>query len=297
MTSRTTLTKPEETLLFDNPALLPHNPAPGTQLPKGNACATCGTVREWWIWNPYLRPGRWALSRQVCPCDDPPPPTRIRVTAAERPETDAESIDRLFHSHHRHKTFLSWDPRRNPRLTPLWLAAEAWANALPERTPALWFVGPPAIGKSHLIHAIANTARAHGLTTLTLSMHRLFDLCCEPYDHEIDTERQERRARRAYVKSVHVLSLRDAFAAIALPSELRYLASVLESREDHGLTTHVTSCLTPAAIRQRAEKSAELVALTTHRLEAGCRPPLIAPPGCSPVHALARPAPPPTPAP
>ncbi len=56
MTSRTTLTKPEETLLFDNPALLPHNPAPGTQLPKGNACATCGTVREWFQWTDHDPP-------------------------------------------------------------------------------------------------------------------------------------------------------------------------------------------------------------------------------------------------
>src|SRR2546427_5763834 len=88
---------------FDPPAPpAVENPQPGDMVPIGNPCPVCGTLRDSWIYHPFLKASQkhhgWVIHRaRICACPESDPFARPAHDTPPRPlGLDQEWLDTEF---------------------------------------------------------------------------------------------------------------------------------------------------------------------------------------------------------
>jgi DNA replication protein DnaC len=272
-------------------------PEPGDTVPIGNPCPVCGTIRDHWVFNPFLEASKkhhgWVIHRsRICACPGSDP--HVLPDGAPKPlphSHDQDWLDREFAQRGtRRQTFPTFRLDLQPRLKPAYQAAQSYACRFQHAEVArgVYLAGPPCTGKSHLVNAVVNAARALGHPALSLSAPHLFEYLTP--DHRLDpAERPDALLRRQALRGVPVLALRNLFAAPLLPSELRELDLLLEYRESRGLTTHVTAPYEAGQIPTHIKADRALLLPLAYRLARLTDTPITLPPTTPPfTPAMAR---------
>ncbi len=244
--------------LVDPPELT--DPPIGHAEPTTRLCETCGTFNEWWIYNPFTRqrPDGWVRQSGSCTCSRAADKARdAELFRFERPiwDTGLEQcdLDAVFGKPRLDKkTFDKFRLDLQPRMHPMKEAAHRFAERLgelPFPTQGAILVGPPSVGKKHLLSAIAHTARRYEVSVVSLTVNRALEYSAEQWTP---------------LGKVTLLCLADLLLHPLMPSELRRLDTLLEIREEGQLPTCFSLPAAPSvlALRCTAQKDAVLALLS-----------------------------------
>jgi hypothetical protein len=247
--------------LCDPPGWL--DPQPGDVEPTGRQCPVCGALNEWWVYNPFTRTfadrGGWGKMPGGCHCTKEAEAERERqLRAFERGAgsftTRPEQLDRLFGHHPRFKrTFENFLIGPQPKLKAMRDQVKELAASLKEQVPerGLFLVGPPSIGKKHLLSALVSVALHFDVPALLMGAAPRPD--CDTREHH------------EALAQVPLLCLTDLLLHPLLPSELRRLDALLETRERAGLLTCFSAHAAPQVLALRAGQNKDAAAVLLRR--------------------------------
>lgn len=263
---------------------------PGENYPTGRICDRCGVLNQWWTYNPFVRAwqvtGGWALSMMDhCQCpgntwedfqerrrqEDQRAISEMQVYGRPWDQRDADRL--IPSSWWSGKKFSTFDLKLSPRCREMFqVCAERAATAA---RPGCLFIGPPGIGKTHLLAALLLQERERGVTTALVTDLKLGFWLTEPLTEE---NRVRLALTRRILREVDHLGIVNLLADTRLPSETRAMQYLIEDREQHGRATSVTVIENPAKWR----KFGGTAAIIGTRLLQTLHGPLIAPPDTQP---------------
>lgn len=267
--------------LSEPPAIL--DPLVGDTEPTGKVCGECGTLCEWWIYNPFSARGKetggWVKQSGSCHCSRAADEARDReLYRFERAGWDTGlsqlDLDAAFGKERRPaRTFERFSLKHAPRLAPMKEACERFAEQLGELTfptQGLLLVGPPSIGKKHLLAALTHQARRYEVSVVSLSVcGALQGLTPE---------------KLLLLGKVSLLCLADLLLHPLMPSEIRTLDGLLETRENASLPTCFSAAVGLSALPSRFPSQKEQVTALLARVSR-LADTVTAPPGTAPFTA------------